>query len=59
MPLGKRSKTNSIRATRYLKELRSQTNKVPRHVAMNNVTGLLIGGEGNFDGSSRMDPIFL
>jgi hypothetical protein len=59
MPLGKRSKTNSIRATRYLKQLRTQTNKVPRHVAMDNVAGLLIRGEGNFDGSSRMGPIFL
>ncbi len=59
MPLGKSFKTDSIRTTRYLKQLRRQTNKVPCHVAMDKVAGLLIGGEGNFDRPGRMGPIFL
>jgi hypothetical protein len=59
MPLWERSKTNSIRATSDLKQLRSQTNKVPSHIAMDKVAGLLIFGKGNLDCPSRMFPIFL
>ena len=59
MPLGKGSKTDGIRSTRYFKQLRSQTDKVPCHVAMDDVAGLLIGRERNFDRPGRMGCIFL
>jgi hypothetical protein len=59
MPLGESLKADSIRNTRYLKQLGSQTNKVPCHVAMDSVAGLLISGEGNFDRPGRMGLIFL
>jgi hypothetical protein len=59
MPLGQSLKTDCIHITRYLKQLGSQTDKVPCHVAMDDVAGLLIGGEGNFDRACRMSPIFL
>jgi hypothetical protein len=59
MPLGQSLKTDSIHITRYLKQLSSQTNKVPCNVAVDKVAGLLIGREGNFDRAGRMGSIFL
>jgi len=59
MPLGEGSKADGIRSTRYFKQLRSQTNKVPRHVAMDDVAGLLVGRKRHFDGPGRMGAIFL
>ena len=59
MPLWQSLKTHSIHITRYLKQLSSQTNKVPCNVAVDKVAGLLIGGERNFDRAGRMGAIFL
>jgi hypothetical protein len=59
MPLGQSLKANCIHITRYLKQLSSQTNKVPCNVAVDKVARLLIGRERNFDRPSRMGPIFL